>query len=529
MAQHSWRDSDASTETRQGSPPPPYSEYPPYHETGPDERTPLFGTGPAGISAARHLQSSKAAQRIRLDITLFDSAPLVGGQLALNASNGGQVFPYDDPFQDPIIAEDVTGTALMWGNPLFTRASEETLGDEVRFSELSSQEIGYFSGGIFSQTIRPYVTTPFWTFVGLVFRYGFSVWRAGDMIKETNIRDRIANAPVNIDITQVMISIDLMGSIKQSAQEALDGRGIGYPYITDVLGPQVERVHSQKISDISALAMMLAAAQEDVASFYTGGELISRLDQILAATDATVRTGVEVSGIRYAQVGEQNATWLVEYDTRTSPQPRAETFDKVILAAPRLDLYRAAAHRQDLEAASILAYRPVDVAFFTVPTRINPDVFGSYNQLLFLEEQNGEDEYPAIREMAFLREVVSVGNDGDTRVEYLYRVLSDADATERLRKLDLGITWQYRTRLQHGHPVVYPTDRFPPFQLSPRGLWWTSAIHSVASTIDLSWLAGQIVAEDVLRDLTAGKKGPKTMTEEEEQEEGWEGEGKLPA
>ena len=120
------------------------------NEFSSDVTTP--GGGPAGISATQHLRAPEAAAiGMHLDITVFEAAPLIGGKLALfpspqspsPASEGdARVFPWNDSRLDPLSAEDVAGPALLWGNPLFTRASEEVLGDAVEFFELPAQEVG---------------------------------------------------------------------------------------------------------------------------------------------------------------------------------------------------------------------------------------------------------------------------------------------------------------------------------------------------------------------------------------------------
>ncbi|KAI2640549.1 hypothetical protein GGS26DRAFT_165408 [Hypomontagnella submonticulosa] len=463
----------------------------------------IVGAGPAGISAARHLHRKALVRDIHLNITLFESAPLVGGQLALNASTGGPVFPHDDPTQDPISAEDIAGTALLWANPLFTKTSEEVLGDKVEFSELSSQQVSYFSGQhVVSEATRPYSKTPMMNWLGLIWRYGSSVWSAAGMVKDGgDIRDRFVDTPVVSDIMQLMISLGIMEFAQQPAQDALNSRGIGGAYVTDILEPQVERAHSQKIADINAYAMILAAFQEDSANAYIGGELIDRLEQIVSTTGATVRTSTEVLGLKHERTAEDKSAWLVRYNTPVSSWLQAEAFDKVVIAAPNFfDLYHGAS-AEEVEAASALTYSPAHVTFFTVPTRINPDVYGNVDQVLFVEEQDEGSSLKGVRELAFVREVVRIGDNGEKIVEYLYRALSDGDATEQLRQLDLGITWMYQARLEKAYPYLYPLSRFPPFKLSDQGLWWTSAIHTVANTIDMSWLAGKIVAEEVIKDI----------------------------
>ncbi|KAI0842115.1 hypothetical protein F5Y06DRAFT_292937 [Hypoxylon sp. FL0890] len=561
MTSYARRYSLVASSDRSTSPPPPYSTRPPSYHSHLNEQTPLFGTvkgsrpasclihwptyeclaallilvvpivlffslytvlsgpfhsaplpppptysvaivgaGPAGISALQHLYLASRNRGIHVNITIFESAPFIGGQLALNDSTGSPVFPYGDPDQHPITAEDIAGTALVWSNPLFTKTSEAILGDQLQFSERPSQEVSYISGDrIVSQNTRPYSKTPFFKWMGLIFHYGSSVWQAGGLTKDgTELRDRFVGAPLTTDIMQLMISLGIIDPVQQFAQNGLDSRGIGGAYETEILSPQVERVHSQGIPNISTLAMMLAAAQEDYANAYIGGELVDRLEQIVAATGASVRTATKVSGVKHEQINDHESAWLVEYSARGLPVLEAEPFDRVILAAPSFDLYQVSSI-DDVEAASVLTYHPTHVTFFTLPQRLNSDDFGDVDQILFHDGQGKYDAFRGFRELAFVREVVRVV-DGQPIVEYLYRALSDEDIERELRD-NLSVTWLYQARLENAHPDFFPSRWFPPFELSDKGMWWTSAIHAIGSTVDMSWLAGRIVAEEVLKTL----------------------------
>ncbi|KAI0176314.1 hypothetical protein GGR52DRAFT_355381 [Hypoxylon sp. FL1284] len=175
----------------------------------------IIGAGPAGISAAQYLHF-KAGDRLK--VTLFEAGPSIGGQLALNDSTGRPVFPFDDRTQDPITAEDIAGTALMWGNPLYTKTSEDILGEGVGFTELPGRRVGYFDGErIVSQTTHPYQETPLSSWLGLIWQYGASIWRAGAMSKEGDLRDRFNDPPLVSDIRQLMSSLGVADPAQEHA------------------------------------------------------------------------------------------------------------------------------------------------------------------------------------------------------------------------------------------------------------------------------------------------------------------------
>lgn len=333
-----------------------------------------------------------------------------------------------------------------------------------------------------------------------------------------------------------MISLGLTDPVQQQALIDLDARGIGGAYVTEILEPQVQRAHPQGITSQNALGMRVAAFQEDTANFYTGGNLIDRLEQVVASTGITVRTATEVSRLKYQQITEDDFAWIMEFSAVGLPGPHYDAFDQVIIAAPSFSLYEVASGAvsvEDVEAASALLYQPAHVTFFIVPSRLNPDIFGNFDQILLLREQHGDNALEGVRELAFVRQVYRVGrwDDGDgddddnKAPKYLYRAISDGPVTERLRSLDLGITWIHETevssllalplivirstsilisnsQIEHAYPLVYHNTRFPSFKLSEHGLWWTSPIHAIASTIDMSWLAGKIVAEELAKNLT---------------------------
>lgn len=295
------------------------------------------------------------------------------------------------------------------------------------------------------------------SWLGQIFRYGKSVWLAGGLTKDgTSLRDRFANPPLTTDLMQLMISLGILDPAQELAPNGLNNRGIEGAYITEVLGPQVERSSFQGVPSTSTLAAMLALAQEDNANFYIGGELIDRLEQVISATDATVHVGATVEGIKNAMIDEDKSAWLVSYGAMGVSGIQAEAFDKIIVAAPDFNLYQVSS-MDDIEAASVITYQPVYITFFTTASRFRSDLFNDINQILFFDNQDENSNFYGVKELAFVREVSRTNEDGNRVVEYLYRALSNGGAEEQLRRLDQEITWLYQTKVSDT-TLIYPNS-----------------------------------------------------------------------
>ncbi|RYO86994.1 hypothetical protein DL762_004419 [Monosporascus cannonballus] len=530
MARHSRKGSRASssyTGSRATSPPPPYS--PPYagephrQQPPPPELTSAPGAGPAGISAAAHLRNSPAARGVDFEITVFEAGSAIGGQLTQFGSPdspegaGGPVFPYNDSALDPLRAEDVAGPALLWGTPLFTRSSEDILGgDELEFFDLPSQKVGYYSGDrheVFVQTTRPYHQTPTWDWLGLILRYGASVWRAGGLLDESaGLRERMASAAATdtassafADVPAILASLLGESALPhEGAPETLRRLGVSEAYAAEVLAPQVERGGpSVRISWMSGLALAMLAGREDAGDAHAGGDYTARIREIAKSLGADVRVRSKVVGIERGRPGSGEgenrpvARWLLQHEGAAE----AEAFDKVIVAAPGLEglVVRAAGANGSVEAEEAVEFDAAHVTFFTaseLPGRLGGGDWAP-PQILFV----GDDAEGGMHEVAYVREVVRHHRDGAAGgapavLEHLYRCVSGADVSEALLS-EPGVTWVHHHRLDHAYPLTYPRTSYPPFAVGD-GLWTTAPIYSIGSSLDLSWLTGRVVAQQVI-------------------------------
>ncbi|KAI1736910.1 hypothetical protein F4680DRAFT_430527 [Xylaria scruposa] len=474
----------------------------------------IIGAGPAGIAAAQHLRNSPTAQRVQFNITIFESKPVIGGALAFSDSKGSFVFPKDDPTQNPITAEDIAGNALVWDNTLFTRDSEKVLKDKVDFFELSPQQIGYYKNDIRAvSAVRPFKKTPLLMWLKLLWTYGSSVGRGDKLAQDGSLRNAMLNASFIADVEEIFKSLGLSKPLKQRAPDMLRERGISVQYSTDILEPQVQRAYGQSLNQVTALTSMMAAAREESASAYVGGHLIERLQRIAKKIDVSVRTSTRVTGIKYPKVDEKQPAWLIRHESvdgsGDGDDASFQLFDKVIMAALDLDVQLENGdeptpslmthYNIDMITVNATTTResdlliPVQVTLFTSDARLSPWSHDE-DQVLFLEARKAA----GMRELALVREIVSY-HDFSTKVEYLYRVLSDRPVIEELQSR-AEITWSYETKIEKAYPISFPLERYPPFELPwAPGFWWTSVIQRAGTSIDLNWFAGKVVAEELIK------------------------------
>ncbi|KAI1283510.1 hypothetical protein F5Y07DRAFT_349873 [Xylaria sp. FL0933] len=465
----------------------------------------IIGAGPAGIAAAQYLLCSPAARAyVDFNITIFESSPVIGGALAVHDANGNPVFPNDDPTQGHITAEDIAGTALMWQNSLFTRDSEELLGDKVFFTESGPQQVGYYADNAHSiaSSARPYRKQPLSTWSQLLWTYGASVYRAARFNEDGNLREKMLKAPITTDAEKIFDSLGVLEPLQQWAGTLLKKTGISEKYATEILEPQAQRAFGQGLSRLTGFAAMLAAAQEDSANAYTGGHMVQRLEQIAHKIDVPVRTSTRVVGLDYDY---WEKTWGVQY--AHEGKTASETFDKVILTALDLGIRLESSESDGMHNLSSFYepelngkteggpeddyFVPVYVTFFTSPVKLA--AWGEHEQVLFLKGSGVAEELTLVRETT-----------SHMGTQYLYRVLSDFPVIDELKDL-YDVSWSYETRILNWQPARFPLFRMPSFEWPmAKGLWWSSVIQHAWSTVDLNWLAGKAVADDLIKEVLDG-------------------------
>ncbi|KAI1299451.1 hypothetical protein F5Y03DRAFT_365997 [Xylaria venustula] len=466
----------------------------------------IVGAGPAGIAAAQYLQHSPLEKDVRFNITIFESSPIIGGMLAIHDPNGQPVFPNDDPMQSPIAAEDIAGTALMWQNALFTHDSEKLLRDKLVFTELGTEQVGYYDNETnIVSSARPYSKVPLAKWAKLFWAYGASLYRAAKFNQEGNLREAILKAPVTTDTKQIFSSLGVLEHLQKSAETLLLERGISEKYATAILEPQVQRAFNHGLRHATGLAAILSAALEDSANAWKGGHMIERLEQITRRLCARVRTSTRVVALELDDWrGGQPIQWSVHYEN--GGETSTEKFDRVLLTAldPSIGIRSSDDGMQNLsplykyemndqmDGSEEGYFIPVYITFFTSNAKLS--AWGDHDQVLFLNGTGGTQE------VAFVRETTS-----RAETQYLYRVLSQTSVLEELRS-QYDILWDYETMIPNWQakrlPLLYPPNLDKTFGES--GLWCSSLIQEAWSTVDLNWLAGKSVADALIKQVLEG-------------------------
>ncbi|KAF2968127.1 hypothetical protein GQX73_g5447 [Xylaria multiplex] len=375
--------------------------------------------------------------------------------------------------QSPITAEDIAGTALVWNNALFTRVSEKALQDKIDFTELEPEQIDYYRNTVKTVTAsRPYRNSDVDMGPTLM---GLRKFCPQDGV----LRQEMMKAPLAPNLERIFHSLGILGALQQRSGDMLKGRSISERYAREILEPQVQRAYGQSLNQVSALAVMLAAAQEETANAYQGGDLIQRLRHIVDELDVE-------------EVGEKHPAWLIRHESADTgdSDPSIEVFDKVIVAALDFDIELENGNLPVLGLPNHYGigatmqngnyFVPVHITFFTSDAKLSP--WDQDEEVLFLEPYEGFS----------------------TKTEYLYRVLSVRPVLDELKRR-ATITWSYEITIEKAYPVLSPLQRFPSFELPwAKGFWWTSIIQRGGTSVDLNWLAGKVAAEDLIKQITEG-------------------------
>jgi len=449
-----------------------------------------------------------AKRKLEISIMVFEQKHAVGGRMVPNSHfESGPVFPVK------VHVEDVASGNLLRNRVLAARAGQYFNGGfgDKNGVEGKAEKVGFWDGEkMISERTRPIDETPWVDWLGLVLRYGISVWRAkrlpaGTMESYRKMLDSTQNNVVG-DIEQWLERKEMGGAVAMSARERLKSNGVSEVYVDGVLGPQVMRQFGQGVNELSDLALLMALSREEsvVQVDGGGGRLEKILLRFLNESAAGVRLNTRVKELKRETWENGKDAWILEYQNTEEGNLTHEAFDKVVLAgAWNVSEFLGKETEQEQ-----VAYRSQWVTLVVSPRKLDSEYFGGSTsippQILPIPSTKLPRELDGIHEISNVRDIF--GPDVSTQsLRYLYRILSDHALTidtlsvfGEAREKDLLLSQE---RIEFAYPLLYPRrEGFGKFEVK-EGLWHTGVVEAIGSQVDLSWIAGENVARLVGRSI----------------------------
>jgi hypothetical protein len=454
------------------------------------------------------------AKGVQANITIYEEKDGVGGRMLLGRNKATSLL---QEFSK-ISPEDVASGNLLH-NKILRERDAKWLGDEFGKNwktNIKTSSVGFFDGEkIISAATRPIDKSGWSEWLGRIFKYGASVWRArklptGTMEGFQKLLDLEGRYD---DVGQMLAATENGNPVARTAVERLKLNGLSQEYVREVLGPQVKRHTGQDIEELSDLALSMALDREDQGSQISDvdGSLTTVLSTFGDLSRAGLKFSTKVSALRREMVTEGNESWILEYsDTENRGPPSYEMFDKVIIAAPwNTSALLSPETSPDYEQ---IQYRSQWVTLFISNTTLNTNYFGSSEtlpaQILPIPSSKMIQPFQGIQEISYLKEIARFDHfTGKYHMDHLYRILSDHKIDKpTIYQLSQGFDHQpkpifHQEEIEKAYSLLYARGGgFPGFKIAD-GLWHTSAVESIGSSVDLSWVAGENVARLVGKEI----------------------------
>jgi len=474
----------------------------------------MTGAGPAGISTVSTLARQFASKKdVKLNITVFERNTQIGGRMAPSISQGA--------FSVKIHAEDIAGGCLGHNRILRKRAQKYLdidFGLDGDGTVITGRKdgVGFWDGtNVKTEMTRPRSSIGWGLWMKLVWKFGASFWRAGDLptgtmkgwVSLVNLRTT-KKGHVFENMETWASEAAMSGAVSLSAVDRLDKNGVEGDYVRDVLRAQVKRQTGGEVEELSDLALSMALEREDggLCVEGNGGRMVDVLERFLDESKAELRLDTKVLGLKRDLIQEGKEAWILKYSGPRSKELSYEAFDKVIIAAPWNTSTLLDAGSTEPED---ILYHPIHLTLVSSKTKPIPSkLYGDgISQLLYILPTNKSPLLEGIHEITYLRDVYHPSPSSINSTS-LYRILSSKPiGPEVLGRFFDAVAELHTERIEHAYPVLYPrSDGFPSFKPN-EDLWWAGAMEAVGSEVDAAWVAGENAADMVGRDIEGGLVG----------------------
>jgi prenylcysteine oxidase / farnesylcysteine lyase len=466
----------------------------------------VIGAGPAGINTAYTLAKRfEGRNDVRVNITVFEQAPRIGGRMVLSPDKG---------FGISVHAEDVAGGCLGHNHILRERASS-ALG--VKFGMSGGKVVtgrkdgvGFWDGDEMEMEMRrPRGDIGWAMWVKLVWHYGASFWRAGNLPTGTmkGWRSLLNNGGEVEGLGSWVSGGSVSGAVSLSGKERLEKNGVEGDYVRDVMRAQVRRQSGCEVEELSDLALSMALEREDKGFCVDGegGRLVDVLEKFLSESKAEVRLGTKITGLKREFIQEGRDAWILELRGPGQKQMGYEVFDKVIVAAPWNTSSLLSADESEKQEQII--YHSLWITLISSTSKLDSSNFSESNsspsQILPIQSPTLPQYLREIHEISHLRDIYHPSPPSSIHNSSLYRILSSEPIPlDTLATFwDKGMEELYMQKLENAYPMLYPrSDGFGKFRVN-EGLWWTGGVEAVASQVDAAWVVGENVGALVGNDV----------------------------
>jgi prenylcysteine oxidase/farnesylcysteine lyase len=542
----------------------------PIHDT-PDlpskpHRVAIIGAGPGGSSAAYYLdQFSRSSLDDRLEVTVFDANPRVGGRTTtVNA------------LDDPRYPTELGASIFVEINHILYNASRDfglSGSRNIYQTDADSKyDLGIWDGSEFvfkTEAGEESSWRGWWDIAKLLWRYGLSPIRTQRATKFTIGKFLGFYEEPLFPFNSLQEAVDETGLDDFTAvpgAETLQAAGVSERFGREIVQASTRVNYASNLGGIHGLETLVCMAIEGAMAVEGGNwQIFERMVASGGATRVLLNTTV-TDVVKHADGTFEVRTVSADNDDDEN-DVSDEVFDTVILAAP----YQFANITFDpplVRAPTKIPYVSLHVTLFTSPHRLSPGYFGVESladvpsSVLTTLPEALNDELGSRRgvdavgpagfwSISTLR-VLRPDTDGTFEVksssesqrsstpQYLYKIFSPApltgtflsslldfphppnsdedssdDPLSRLPQSD--ITWLHEKRWD-SYPYELPRRTFDNFTLcTPSSssssddcddLWYLSAMESFISTMETSALAGMNVARlivDRLQDEARGR------------------------
>jgi prenylcysteine oxidase/farnesylcysteine lyase len=457
---------------------------------------------------------------IPTNITVFERSSYIGGRSTT-------VNAYDLP-SEPV---ELGASIFVEVNKNLYSAAKEFGLSLKSASEERSQEtdpvLGVWDGRefVFTQSTGGYY---WWNVAKLLWKYGLAPIRTQNLMKATVGKFlKMYEAPAFpfASLTEVAFEMGLLEATTVRGVDFLEANNIAERFSQEIIQASTRVNYGQNLYSIHGLETMVCMATDGAVAVEGGNwQIFARM---LIASKAHVQLNSSVTQIHR----NENKTYTVTVSSQNSSEEASSSdlFDTVILAAPlqysSLSISPSPSHIPDK-----IPYVELHVTLFASPHKLSPRFFGLTPPartpeivITTLPKDYPPPENPeeGVGPAGFwsISTLGRITNPHTKGKEYLYKIFSpkpldsgfmsailglgllDSEAEDSLAGISKDdISWIHE-KVWHSYPYLYPRVTFEPLLLdedekdeNQGGLWYTSGIESMISTMETSSLMGANVA-----------------------------------